>query len=88
MLLARVDGSATSTIKHPSATGWRLAICQPQDDQGNDVGGPLIALDDMGAALHQQVIISSDGDSLRDWVEDSHSPLRFMVTHIVDEVLA
>jgi hypothetical protein len=32
------------------------------------------------------VIISSDGDTLRKWVEDPKSPLRNMITHLVDEV--
>lgn len=86
MLLARVDGSATATIRHPSAKGWKLAICQPIDEQGNDQGVPLIALDDLGAGLHQQVILSSDGDTLRKWVGDPQSPLRNMITHLVDEV--
>ncbi|MGA0332876.1 MAG: EutN/CcmL family microcompartment protein [Kiritimatiellia bacterium] len=86
MLLARVDGSATSTIRHPSAKGWRLAVCQPIDEDGNEISTPIIALDDLGAGLHQRVIISSDGDTLRKWVEDPRSPLRNMITHIVDEV--
>lgn len=88
MLLARVDGSATSTIRHPSAKGWRLAVCQPIDEDGNEVATPLIALDDMGAALHQRVVISSDGAALREWVHDDRSPLRYMITHIVDEATA
>lgn len=88
MLLARVDGSATATIRHPSARGWRLAICQPIDEQGNEIATPIIALDDLGAGLHQRVIISSDGDTLRKWVKDPRSPLRNMITHIVDEVEA
>jgi microcompartment protein CcmK/EutM len=87
MLLARIDGSATATIKHPSANGWRLVICQPIDEHGKDIKTPLIALDDTGAALHQTVIVSSDGAALREWVNDPQSPLRYMVTHIVDEEL-
>ncbi|MDF3128494.1 EutN/CcmL family microcompartment protein [Kiritimatiellaeota bacterium B1221] len=85
MLLARVDGSATATIRHPSAKGWRLAICQPIDEEGNEISTPILALDDMGAGLHQRVIVSSDGDTLRDWVQDPKSPLRNMITHILDE---
>jgi len=88
MLLARIDGSATATIRHPSAKGWRLAICQPIDEDGNEISTPLIALDDLNAGLHQRVILSSDGDTLRKWVHDPKSPLRNMVTHIVDEVEA
>jgi microcompartment protein CcmK/EutM len=88
MLLARIDGSATATIRHPSAKGWRLAICQPVDETGKEIATPIIALDDTGAGLHQTVVVSSDGDALREWVGDAHSPLRYMVTHIVDEVEA
>ncbi|MCC5844957.1 MAG: EutN/CcmL family microcompartment protein [Verrucomicrobia bacterium] len=86
MFLARVDGTATSTIRHPSVKGWKLAVCQPIDEEENDIGVPLIALDGMGAGLHQKVIISSDGAALREWVKDPHSPLRYMVTNIVDGV--
>lgn len=86
MLLARIDGSATATIRHPSAAGWRLAICQPVDEHGNEVKTPIIALDNTGAALHQTVVVSSDGAALREVVGDPKSPLRFMVTHIVDDV--
>ena len=88
MYLARIDGSATSTIRHPSAKGWKLAVCQPIDEDGRDIGTPMIALDKMGAALHQKVIISSDSAALRDWVHDEFSPLRYMVTNLVDEVSA
>ena len=88
MLLARVDGSATATIRHPSAKGWKLAICQPIDEAGNEIGVPLIALDDLGAGLHQKVVISSDGATLREWVHDPRSPLRNMITHLVDEACA
>ena len=88
MLLARIDGSATATIRHPSAKGWKLAICQPIDDQGNDTGTPIIALDRLGAGLHQRVMVSSDGATLRDWVNDPRSPLRNMIIGLVDEVEA
>lgn len=88
MFLARIDGTATSTIRHPSVKGWKLAVCQPINEESQDIGVPLIALDGMGAGLHQKVIISSDGAALREWVKDPHSPLRYMVTNIVDEVEA
>ena len=65
-----------------------MAICQPIDEDGNEISTPILALDDMGAGLHQRVIISSDGDTLRKWVDDPKSPLRNMITHIVDEVEA
>jgi ethanolamine utilization protein EutN len=85
MLLARVDGSVIATRKHPSLEGWRLLICQPINGAGQPEGSPQIAIDPHGAALHQQVVISSDGMAARKAVGDDHSPARWMIIAIVDE---
>ena len=86
MILARVDGNAIATIKHPSLEGWRFIICQPIDEAGNEIGGPMLALDSMGAGLHQKVVITTDGSSIRERVHDRHSPARHMVTEIIDNL--
>jgi microcompartment protein CcmK/EutM len=44
-----------------------------------------VAIDAYGAGMHQQVILSSDGLAARKAVGDSKSPVRWMVTAIVDE---
>lgn len=85
MLLARVEGHVVATRKHPSFEGWRLLICQPLAQNGQSEGAPQVALDPHGAALHQQVIISSDGLAARKVVGDEHSPARWMIIGIVDE---
>ena len=84
MLLARVEGNVTATRKHPSLQGWRLLICQPINGSGENEGGPQVAIDPHGAALHQRVIISSDGVAARKAVRDEKSPVRWMVVGIVD----
>jgi ethanolamine utilization protein EutN len=85
MLLARVNGNLTATRKHPSFAGWRLLICQPINGAGEPEGAPQVAIDPHGAALHQRVIISSDGLAARKAVGDDKSPARWMITAIVDE---
>jgi ethanolamine utilization protein EutN len=85
MLLARVEGNVVATRKHPSLEGWRLVICQPIGAKGEAEGSPQVAIDSHGAAMHQQVIISSDGLSARKTVGDSHSPVRWLVIGVVDE---
>lgn len=85
MLLARVDGSVIATRKHPSFNGWRLLICQPINSAGQPEGSPQVAIDPHGAALHQLVVISSDGMAARKTVGDDHSPARWMIIAIVDE---
>jgi ethanolamine utilization protein EutN len=85
MLLARVEGNLTATRKHPSLEGWRLIICQPINDSGVPEGAPQVAIDAHGAAMHQRVIISSDGLAARKAVGNDKSPARWMIIGIVDE---
>lgn len=86
MLLARVEGNVTATRKHPSLAGWRLIICQPIGYDGQPEAAPLVALDALGAGMHQRVILSSDGLAARRAVGDDKSPARWMIIGIVDEV--
>lgn len=85
MLLARVEGNVVATRKHPSFDGWRLVICQPISANGTAEGVPQVAIDALGAGMHQQVIISSDGSAARKAVGDEKSPARWMIVGIVDE---
>ena len=85
MLLARVEGNVVATRKHPSLTGWRLMICQPINRTGEPEGVPQVAIDGHGAAMHQRVILSSDGAAARKLVGNDKSPVRWMIIGIVDE---
>ena len=85
MLLARVEGNIVATRKHPSLDAWRLVICQPIGGDGKPEGAPVIAIDSHGAGMHQQVVISSDGKAARKAVGVDKSPVRWLVTGIVDE---
>ena len=86
MLLARVEGNVTTTVCHSSLSGWRLLICQPICDAGALAGDPIIAVDTHGAGIGQSVMLSSDGLNTRAVVGDDHSPLRYTVQAIIDEV--
>jgi ethanolamine utilization protein EutN len=85
MVLARIEGNVVATRKHPSFEGWRLLICQPIGQAGELEGSPQVAIDSLGAGLHERVIISSDGAAARAAVRDPKSPVRWMVIGIVDE---
>jgi len=88
MLLARVEGNVVATRKHPSLNGWRLVVCQPISGAGEPEGAPQVAVDPLGAGMHQRVIISSDGLAARRTVGDDKSPARWILIAIVDEVKA
>ena len=85
MRLARVDGNVVATRKHPSLEGWRLVVCQPINLKGENDGTPIIAIDPHGAGMHQRVIVSSDGLAARRTVGDARSPVRMMITGIIDK---
>lgn len=84
MQLARIDGVIVSTVCHPSMRGHRSVICQPLDPEGRDEGTPILAIDSLGAGLHQTVMITTDGSAARILVGDERSPLRNSVLAIVD----
>jgi microcompartment protein CcmK/EutM len=84
MQLARIDGVIVSTVCHASMRGHRSVICQPLDPEGRDEGTPILAIDSLGAGLHQTVMITTDGSATRTLVGDERSPLRNSVLAIVD----
>ncbi|MCH7686837.1 MAG: EutN/CcmL family microcompartment protein [Planctomycetes bacterium] len=84
MQLAAVIGHATSTVKHPSLEGWRMLIVQPLDARGHDDGDPVIAIDELGSGVGDRVMITGDGQSVREMMESKSSPVRWAVIGIAD----
>ncbi|MCC6238782.1 MAG: EutN/CcmL family microcompartment protein [Phycisphaerales bacterium] len=84
MQLGTVIGHATATIKHPSLNGWRMVIVQPLDINNQAQGDPVIAVDKLGSAEGQQVIMNSDGQAARELVGNDKSPIRWFVIGIKD----
>jgi len=80
MRIATIRGYATSTIKHTSLEGWRLLLAEPESP---DLA-PQIVLDNLGAAIGQRVLISSDGSEARKMVGNELSPARWSVQGIID----
>jgi microcompartment protein CcmK/EutM len=60
-------------------------VCQPIDLDGEDDGTPIIAIDPHGAGMHQRVIVSSDGLCARRAVGDNRSPVRMMISGLIDK---
>ena len=84
MKVALVEGSATTTVRHPSMSGWKLLIVQPLDDDDKANGDPLLAIDSLGAGRDMKVLISNDGKAAREMVGDNNSPIRWTVIGILD----
>lgn len=85
MQIARVIGHATSTVKHFSLNGWRMLIVQPLMVDGSRDGTPIIAIDELGSQVGQDVIISSDGKSVSEAMGTPATPVRWIVLGQSDE---
>jgi ethanolamine utilization protein EutN len=79
MNLAKVIGTTTSTVKHPSLNSWRMLVVQPLLVDGGDDGEPLVAVDDLGCRVGEDVIITSDGAAVREALGTDRTPVRWMV---------
>ena len=85
MQLGTVIGHATSTVKHPSLTGWRRVIVQPLNNARQPEADPVVAVDKLGSAPGTMVILNSDGKGARELIGDEKTPARWFVIGIVDE---
>lgn len=79
MLLGKIIGTATSTVKHPTLDGWKLLIVQPAE------GGPVLAIDTLGAGPGMKVMISSDGKFTSEIVGTKATPIRWSVIGCITE---
>jgi ethanolamine utilization protein EutN len=84
MQLAKVVGRATATMKHSSINGWRLLIVQPLDQKKGPDGDPQIAICKMGSTIGDEVMITADGSTIRDFMQVENSPVRFAVIGQID----
>ncbi len=84
MQLARVEGSAVSTVKHQSMRGCALLIAQPVLANSSPDGEPLLVLDHLGAGPGDMVFLSNDGAAAREMVGVRSSPVRWFVAGLVD----
>ncbi len=76
---AKVIGTTTATIKHDALNGWTMLVVQPLLVDGGDDGTPLVAIDNLGSGIGDEVIITSDGKSVRESMGTNNTPVRWMV---------
>jgi microcompartment protein CcmK/EutM len=85
MLHGIVIGHATATVKHPSLTGWRLAVVQTLGADGKPEGDAMLVVDNLGCRAGAEVLINNDGRRVREMIGDEKSPARWFVCALVDE---
>jgi ethanolamine utilization protein EutN len=85
MQSALVLGNAISTVKHRSLGNLKLLVCQPFGADGcTRDGGPLLAVDQLGAGAGDWVLLTSDGGVVRERFGVENSPIRWTVLGLLD----
>ena len=85
MQLGIVIGHATSTIKHRTLDGWRLAVVQPLNASREPEADPVIAVDKLGSGPGQTVVMNTDGRAAQEVIGSNKTPVRYWVIGLVDE---
>ncbi len=85
MLIARVVGSAVSTIKDEKLTGAKLLVIREADERGTPKGKPLVAVDTVGAGVGDLVLTAS-GSSARQTDITQNRPVDTVIMAILDSL--
>ncbi len=85
MLIARVVGSAVSTIKDEKLTGLKLLVVREATPANELIGKPLVAIDAVGAGEGELVLIAS-GSSARQTTITNNKPVDAVIMAILDSL--
>ena len=86
MLLARVTGTVVSTQKHRKLEGAKLLLVQPLTLDDKPRGGELLAVDGVGAGVHEKVLIVLEGRAAGEALGRKAAPVDAAIVGIVDTV--
>ena len=86
MLLARVVGNVVATQKHRKFEGAKLMLVQPLNLDGTPRGATLLAVDGVGAGVHEKVLIVIEGRAAGEALGKKAVPVDAAIIGIVDSV--
>jgi microcompartment protein CcmK/EutM len=85
MIFARVTGNVVCTQKDEKLVGCKLLLVQPVDLAGAAKGGPIVAVDAVGAGEGEMVLLVQ-GSSARQTSRTTNNPVDAVIFAIVDTV--
>jgi ethanolamine utilization protein EutN len=86
MQIARVVGTVVATQKHAAFDGGKLLLVQPLTLDDIPRGPVLLAVDAMGAGVHEKVLIVMEGRAAGEALGRKLAPVDAAVIGIVDTV--
>ena len=85
MIFARVTGNVVCTQKDEKLVGCKLLLVQPVDLAGAPKGGPIVAVDSVGAG-EKELVLLVQGSSARQTSRTQGNPVDAVIFAIVDTV--
>jgi microcompartment protein CcmK/EutM len=86
MTLARVVGTVVATHKHRKFEGAKLLLVQPLTLDDAPRGPALLAVDSVGAGVHEKVLVVIEGRAAAEAVGRKGTPVDAAIVGIVDRV--
>jgi microcompartment protein CcmK/EutM len=86
MQIARVVGTVVSTQKHRKFEGAKLLLVQPVTLDDIPRGNALLAVDSVGAGVHERVLIVLEGRAAGEALGQKAAPVDAAVVGIVDHL--
>ena len=86
MLIARVVGTVVATQKHRKFEAAKLLLVQPLNADDTPRGAALLAVDGVGAGVHEKVLIVQEGRAAGEALGRKGAPVDAAVVGIIDTV--
>ena len=86
MQIGRVVGTLVSTQKHRKFEGAKLLIVQPLAIDDTPRGNAILAVDGVGAGVHEKVLIVLEGRAAGEALGKKAAPVDAAIVGIVDTV--
>jgi ethanolamine utilization protein EutN len=84
--IARVIGTLVSTQKHRTFEGAKLLLVQPLNMDDSPRGGALLAVDGVGAGVHEKVLVVLEGRAAGEALGRKAAPVDAAIVGIVDTI--
>jgi ethanolamine utilization protein EutN len=84
--IARVIGTVVATQKHRTFEGAKLLLVQPLNLDDTPRGAALLAVDGVGAGVHEKVLVVLEGRAAGEALGKKTAPVDAAVVGIVDTV--
>jgi microcompartment protein CcmK/EutM len=86
MQIARVVGTVVATHKHRTFEGAKLLLVQPVSLDDQPRGAALLAVDSVGAGVHEKVLVVIEGRAAGEALGQKAAPVDAAIVGIIDSV--